>query len=100
MTPPGNGHSAEEDQLKIILKTLGSQDASDLSFITDPDVMNHLLTEKPHQPKVDFKKKYKHSNMELLQIMTNMLEFNPHFRKSPREILKMDIFSNLRAEYP
>ena len=53
LTPPGNGHSIEEDQLKIILKTLGSQDASDLSFITDPGVMNHILTVKPHQPKVD-----------------------------------------------
>ena len=35
-----------------------------------------------------------------MEILENMLEFNPYYRKKPCELLDMDIFADLRAEYP
>lgn len=56
----------EKDQLTLIYETLGTQDTQDMSFITDPDARNYAESMLPNKKKVDFSKKYKHTNQELI----------------------------------
>ena len=84
MSPPGHNQLDNEDQLEIILRTLGHPDATDLSFITYPDQIGYTLALSPNQPKSSFSEKYIYSDKELIQILTNMLEFNPYYRPTAK----------------
>ena len=36
----------------------------------------------------------------MISILESMLEFNPHFRKKPEELLSLKLFKKWKAKYP
>ena len=48
---------------------------------------------------MDFKKTFPKTHIDIINILQNLLEFNPYFRKKPDELLKMKIFDKLRADH-
>jgi serine/threonine protein kinase len=46
--------------------------------------------------KVDIKDLYPNNNPELIKILCQMLEFNPYFRPSAKQLLKNKLFDEIR----
>jgi serine/threonine protein kinase len=84
------------DQLKVILEILGDQDATDTSFVSDPSALDYIHTLAPNSCKIDFKKEFPFTTPEILDILKNMLEFNPHFRSSAGDLLSNPVFDKIR----
>lgn len=84
----------------MILETLGEPDESDLSFISKPETVEYVKYLSSDKPKINFQRQFHKTNEELVGILTNMLEMNPYIRKKALDILKMDIFEDLKAQYP
>lgn len=87
---------SKNDQLNCILNILGAQDQIDTSFITDESAVNYVTMLKGNPQKIDFKKEFPFTSPEVLEILENLLEFNPYLRKSPADLLKSSIFDNIR----
>lgn len=87
---------SKNDQLKVILEILGDQDAQDTSFVSDPSALDYIHTLRPNSCKIEFKKEFPFTTPEILDILENMLEFNPSFRKSAGELLKNKVFDKIR----
>ena len=50
--------------------------------------------------KVDWKSLFPLTNDDLITVLESTLEFNPYLRKKPEDLLKLDIFAELREEKP
>ena len=87
---------SKNDQLKVILDILGDQNSEDTSFVSDQSAQDYIRTLKSNACKIQFKKEFPFTSPEILEILENMLEFNPHFRKNPAELLKNKIFDSIR----
>jgi mitogen-activated protein kinase 1/3 len=87
---------SKSDQLKVILEILGDQDASDTSFVSDPSALDYIKTLTPNSCKIDFKKEFPFTTPEILDILKNMLEFNPHFRSTAGDLLRNKVFDKIR----
>ena len=79
---------------------LGPLDESDLSFVTDPVVSEHLSAIQKSQNKINFEESFPTTENDLTIMLQSMLEFNPFFRKKPEEYLKLDVFKSLRTNNP
>ena len=75
-------------------------DECDLSFVTEDGVVEFLLKSHKKSSKLDFYKTFPETHADIIFILQNLLEFNPYFRKKPEELLKLEIFTQLRADYP
>ena len=87
---------SKNDQLKVILEILGDQDSQDTSFVSDPSALDYIHTLRPNSCKIEFKKEFPFTTPEILEILENMLEFNPSFRNSAGELLKSKVFDKIR----
>ena len=87
---------SKNDQLKEILEILGDQDTLDTSFITYPAALDYINTLKPNQGKIEFKKEFPFTTPQILDLLQNMLEFNPNFRESAASLLKNKVFDKIR----
>jgi serine/threonine protein kinase len=87
---------SKNDQLKVILEILGDQDSQDTSFVSDPSALEYIKTLRPNTCKIEFKKEFPFTTPEILDILENMLEFNPSFRNSAGELLKNKVFDKIR----
>jgi hypothetical protein len=79
---------SKNDQLKVILEILGDQDTADTSFVSDPSALDYIRTLTPNSCKIDLKKEFPFTTPEILDLLKNMLEFNPHFRSSAGDLIK------------
>ena len=87
---------SKNDQLKVILEILGDQDACDTSFVSESSALDYIRTLTPNSCKIDFKKEFPFTTPEILDLLKNMLEFNPHFRSSAGDLLKNAVFDKIR----
>jgi len=71
----------------------------DLCFLTDKDkiqFVNKVVESKDATKPI--KDQFLHSSDELVNILDQMLQFNPHFRPSASELLKNKIFDEYRKD--
>jgi len=84
--------------MRIIINKLGKLSSIDLSFVQTRDALDYI---KSMQKNINT-----HTNnyLDLVprlsesfkQMMMSMLEFNPYFRSSARELLKHPVFDDIR----
>jgi len=87
---------SKNDQLKVILDILGDQTSEDLSFVTDASALDYIRTLKSNNCKIQFKKEFPFTTPQVLDVLENMLEFNPYFRQSAGDLLKNKVFDCIR----
>ena len=90
-------HISGKDQLLQILqyKELSEYDQS---FLTTQDQIEYIHTISKSQrgsPK-KFSKMFPDTRKDLIGILQQLLEFNPHFRPTAKEVLKHKIFDDVR----
>ena len=102
MSPAPQNDSQGSDLLEEILKVYGTIDEADLSFLSHQAVADQVLheTQNENKSKVDFKKMFPKTDDGIINILQQLLEFNPYFRPKPEELLKAPIFDELRKEFP
>jgi hypothetical protein len=86
----------QTDLLCLILNVLGEQNSKDLSFITKKHYKNHVRRNNQSIPKIRFDQEFRRSHDDIPLIIETMLEFNPFFRRSAAEIIKLSIFDSVR----
>lgn len=85
--------------MKIILKKIGGMSEEDFSFIEDECSVEYLKT----LPESTFKKSTIYDGLQSIVgkdwcvLLKNMLEFNPFFRHSARELLQSPLFDDIRC---
>lgn len=86
----------KNDQLKSILSIIGDQDDDDTSFVTDPSGPGYLQALQSGLPKIQFAQEFERSNVNVIQAIDSLLQFNPQFRGKPAELLKLPVFDSVR----
>jgi len=81
-------------QMNLIFNTLGTPSADDMKFITNPKAKNYIKSLKP-RPKKPFSKIYKNANPLALDLMEQMLQFNPARRITVEQALEHPYFKSL-----
>jgi len=87
-----------KDQLKLTVKRLGKLTPVDLSFVQTKDAFDYfksLMKDIEDEPN-NYLNDLNNTSPDMKDILTSMLEFNPFFRSSAREILKHKIFDDIR----
>lgn len=79
----------------MILKRLGKVDSSSLSFLTQQEAINHVNVMSIGVSKDSYLRKLKIKDPQLQDILESMLEFNPYFRPSAKELLNHPYFDSL-----
>ena len=75
------------------------QHLNDFSFISSNDAKNYMtdiLNSVTHS--TDLECKYPNFDPELVKILVQMLEFNPFFRPSAKQLLKSKLFDDFRIK--
>jgi serine/threonine protein kinase len=85
----------EDDQMIKILQVLGCPNENDLAFITRQDALDYISSFKDF-PKRDFRKCFHHVSEEAVELLNQMLAFNPLNRISVGDALGSGYFFKLR----
>lgn len=84
-----------DDQLYYILDLIGSPDPnSDLSFISDKEALEYIKS-LPKRKKKQLEAMYPHVDFEALDLLRQLLTFDPSKRISVEKCLKHDFFSDV-----
>lgn len=85
-----------KDQLRVILETIGSLSDEDVSFLSDIKSINYLNRNQVDLDKIDFQREFPLTHPEIVRILASLLEFNPYFRMSAKELLRLKCFDPFR----
>lgn len=85
--------------MKVILDILGKQTEEDLSFIADTEAISYANKINSKQPRINLKKEFPCTHRNLTQILEEMIQFNPHFRKQASQLLEDPIFDACREQF-
>ena len=75
------------DQLKLIIKTLGSPVDDELDFITAPKARAYIEA-LPKSPKTDFRRMFRGASEDAIDLVNRMLQFDPRKRITVAEALE------------
>ena len=67
-----------------------------MSFLTSVDTFDYVVDRNPNEDKIQFEFEFNLTDPSISEIPQRLLEFNPHFRSSAREILKSPVFNSVR----
>jgi serine/threonine protein kinase len=69
-----------------------------MSFINSESTVNYVskMNDSIETDRFNFIMEFNHLNTEWKKLIVNMLEFNPYFRQSARELLKSKLFDDIR----
>ena len=106
LSPPGKNTvkvnefgfpNEKADQLNVIFDVIGSPDEESMGFVTDPNAVLYLksLSQKKKK-KINFKSKFPGSSDESLDLLQQMLIFNPNKRITVNECLEHPFFNSIR----
>ncbi|KAL3150837.1 hypothetical protein ABBQ32_000591 [Trebouxia sp. C0010 RCD-2024] len=82
------------DQLKLIIKTLGSPSDSDLSFINSQKAQQYIKA-LPKAQRVNFRAMYPDASPKSIDLMERMLQFDPRKRITVEEALQHPYLAQL-----
>lgn len=85
------------DQMKLIFKTLGTPDASDMDFVTNENALHFIQSLPPTKPK-NLKKQFAKSNPLAVDLLEKMLAFNPTKRISVADALNHPYLKELTED--
>ncbi|CAG9331755.1 unnamed protein product [Blepharisma stoltei] len=89
--------SSNSDQLNVIFEVIGTPTAEDISFITDDKALLYLNSFGEREKK-SLQMIYPHSNRNLIDLMEQMILFNPRRRISCIEALRNPYFDDIRDQ--
>lgn len=67
-----------------------------MCFINSKDARQYQMQVSCDKVK-SFEERYPHTSKGLIQVLKDLLEFNPYFRPSAAEIIKSPIFDEIRV---
>lgn len=80
--------STDDHIFKIIEKMDDFDSTVDLSFITSVDALYYVKKIRQNsKPKVSISNSFPNSNPQLVEMVRQMLEFNPYFRPSAQQLI-------------
>ena len=87
--------SQKNDQLDLVFNMIGSPSEDDMSFVTDEKAVKYLqkFTERPP---VNLRERYPQGSDEALDLLTQMLQFNPFNRPTVEQLLANTYFDDVR----
>lgn len=91
--------SSNDQLIKILDRFPDLNKEFDLSFTSSDEQTTYVekcISEK--SSKSDLNTKFNKSSPELLDLLKQMLEINPHFRPSAKQLLKHRVFDSVRQE--
>ena len=97
----GNLVIEEGDQMVKICERLNIDLKHDLTFLTEENQQMYiieLIKQSKAKNKRSLDKKFPYSSDELINILEQMLQFNPYNRPTAKELLKNEIFNEIRNE--
>jgi mitogen-activated protein kinase 1/3 len=87
----------KSDQLNVIFEVIGTPSEEEMSFVTDRNGILYLKSLKT-RPKMDLKIKFPGSNNEALDLLHQMLQFNPNKRITVNQALDHVFFTEVRCK--
>jgi mitogen-activated protein kinase 1/3 len=84
------------DQLNVIFDIIGTPSEEDTSFVTDTKAQEYLKS-FPVRGRADLKTIYPGIGEEAIDLLNQMLVFNPFFRPSVEECLDHPYFKQVRV---
>ena len=98
--PPNGMDKFEDDQLQLTLRMVGYPTDSDCAFVTGKAALDFLNQQARVMPKEGVPAlRGRYSGIQtkaLLDVLEDMLQLNPGFRPSARELLKHSVFDGVR----
>lgn len=91
---PGENYLA---QIKLIIEMLGTPSKEDIHFIQNDHARNYVLSYKNIEKK-PLAKVLNYNNQEAINLLENMIVFNPEKRITIEEALKHSYISSIRDE--
>lgn len=87
-----------DDQIRLIFNKLGSMNENDLSFVTNQSALNYLnkINENISGSSMNYLDQFAGLTLDWRKLLCGMLEFNPYFRLSARELIKNKLFDEYR----
>ena len=104
LSPPGSNKikvnefgfpNEKTDQLNVIFDVIGTPNEEDMSFITDPNGILYLKSLKV-RPKKNLKTKFPGSSDDSLDLLDQMLKFNPSKRITVNQALNHKFFAEIK----
>lgn len=92
---------SSSDQILKINNIYGKVNDQDTAFISNVNIRDYQeQTQSPNPRQFDsfMKKKFNLSGAKLLQMLMDLLEYNPYFRPTAKECLKNPIFDSIRVQ--
>ena len=92
-------HISDQDQMIQILryKQLSDHDRSFCTNIEQIEYMDSISQVIKNIPRNTFENTFPHTRLDLIGILDQLLEFNPYFRPTAKEVLKNQIFDDIGA---
>lgn len=98
ISPEGRKAINQHDQLVKIMERLEIDPSRDFSFIQAPSGKGYQVeSAKLVKPKTLIKDLFPKCNPELVQLLEDMLQYNPYFRPTAKQLLKNKIFDPIRV---
>jgi mitogen-activated protein kinase 1/3 len=104
LSPPGSNKvkvnefgfpNEKTDQLNVIFDVIGTPSESDMEFITDPNGILYLKSLKVRNKK-NLKSKFPGSSDDALDLLDQMLKFNPNKRITVNQALEHPFFKEVK----
>ncbi len=84
-----------DDQLLIILKTMGTPPFEELEFITNKDAFDYI-NKLGYYPGTSFIDLFPNSELSTIRLLTSMLRFDPRYRISVIDALSNSYFDHIK----
>jgi len=84
-------HEERNDQLQMILSTIGKPSEEEMSFLTDEKAKDYLRSMENFERR-NFNELFPEVDKNIINILDNILRFDPNKRLSVDEALKMKYF--------
>ena len=89
---------SDGDQLIKILKRYPNLSSEDSSHLSTPECISYLEQLRACKKGESIRELFSYANSDLLDILEQMLEFNPYFRPTTKQLLKNKIFDSIRIK--
>lgn len=87
---------SSQDQLLVILKTIGYQGEDDLSFLTDANAADYVNKIQNPLDQSTLDRLFPDTDPELVALLKGFLQFNPVMRLTAKDALKSKLFDSFR----